>query len=340
MTEPEVDLASLFNTVTKTLNKNKASLNEADTYNHNHGDNMVQNFKVITKALKEMQGAPPSEQLAYASKKLSTRSTTGSAALYTEGLSRAAQQLQGQPEINSRNAMSLVQALMGGGQTQPSAPAESGDIMSGLMGALLSGGASQPQAPQPAEAQVPDLSGLMGALLGGGGSMPQTPQPSEAQAPDLSGLMGALLGGGASMPQTPQPSEAQAPDLSGLMGALLGGGATTPQTHQTAQPHQPAQTQAPDLMSGLMGSLLGGAAQQQPHTTSGSQGSGGLDLSTLLTAAAAYMRAKEQGATPIEALVQADMSGSQMNNTTHHSQSGQLVAGTLLNALGSMLGGK
>ena len=42
----------------------------------------------------------------------------------------------------------------------------------------------------------------------------------------------------------------------------------------------------------------------------------------------------------MEALVQAAMAGSQMNNTAYHNQSGQLVASTLINVLGSVLGGK
>ena len=62
-----VDLASLFSAVTKTLQENQAALNDADEYNHDHGDNMVENFKLITQATKKKKGAPPSAQLYYAS---------------------------------------------------------------------------------------------------------------------------------------------------------------------------------------------------------------------------------------------------------------------------------
>ena len=41
MPASEVDLASLFSAVTKTLQENQASLNDAGEYNHDHGDNMV-----------------------------------------------------------------------------------------------------------------------------------------------------------------------------------------------------------------------------------------------------------------------------------------------------------
>src|SRR4030042_4457351 len=99
MPESEVDLAKLFNQVTEVLQGEKDSLNEADSYNHDHGDHMVENFKLITEALEQRQGASPAEQLAYASEVLGQSSNTGSARSYSEGLFRAANQLQGQPTI-------------------------------------------------------------------------------------------------------------------------------------------------------------------------------------------------------------------------------------------------
>jgi hypothetical protein len=197
MPESEVDLARLFKQVTEVLQSERDSLNEADNYNHNHGSNMVKNFEVITAALEQKRGASPSEQLAYASEALGQSSNTGSAQLYTQGLSRAANQLQGQSGITGQNAISLVQALLGGGEQE---------------------GTSQVEASR--------------------------------------------------------------------------------------------------------------------------KSSGGTNLSTLLTAGSAYLEAKQDGASPLEALLKAVMAGSQMNQSTHHSQSGQAVGGTLLSALGSILGGE
>ncbi len=71
MPENEVDLAKLFNTVTEALQGEKDSLNAADSVNHDHGDHMVENFKVISAALEQKRGSTPSEQLAFASEKLS-----------------------------------------------------------------------------------------------------------------------------------------------------------------------------------------------------------------------------------------------------------------------------
>ena len=278
MPESEVDLSTLFNTVAKTLKTNQVSLNEADSFNHDHGDNMVKNFKVISKALKQKQGASPSEQLAYASEVLRKSSNSGSARLYSDGLSRAADQFQGQRSISPNTALTLVQALMGG---QP---------------------AAQPPEPQPTDM----LGGLMGALLGGGTSAPPAAQPAQDQSADM---------------------------LGGLMDALLGGGQSAPA--------QPAQAQSTDMLGGLMGALLGGeAGGSSSQSTQAGQAAGGIDLNTLLTAGAAYLQAKQQGASPMEGIMAAILAGSQMNTTPHHSQSSQLVVSTLINTISNMMSGK
>ena len=196
MPESQVDLATLFNKVTEALQGEKDSLNEADSYNHDHGDHMVENFKAITEALEQKRGAPPAEQLAYASERLNQSFSSDSAKLYSQGLTRAANQLQGQPTITNENAVSLVQSLLGGEENEPP-------------------------------------------------SMPAT--------------------------------------------------------------------------------------RSKPGS--------GTNLNTLLTAGTAYMQAQKEGASPLEALIKAVMSGSQMNQSSHQSQSGQVVGGTLISALSAMLGG-
>jgi len=243
----QADLGKAFGSVARVMKENRASLNSADEFNHNHGDNMVDTFQTIAQAMKEKKGSPPSEQLAFAGQKLGQTAQSGSAKLYSEGLAQAAERVKGQSAITPESAMMLVQALMGG---QASAS---------------TGAAAQGQ-------------GGMGDLLG------------------------ALLGGG----QTAQPAAQGQPD-----------------------------------MTDLLGSLLGGQTQQTQHTTQASaqQGSAGIDLNTLLAAGSAFFKARQEGAAPLESIVQAVMAGSQMHSSTHREQSGQMVAGTLLNALGSMLGG-
>jgi hypothetical protein len=131
-----LDLASLFNVATRALAANQSSLNQADTENQNHGDNMVQAFSMISQALAGQQDASPSQQLSHASQYLAQHGKSGSAQVYSQGLAQAAQQFQGQSAVTPDNAMMLVQSLLGGGQ-QPAS--QGGD----LLGALLGGGQGQ-----------------------------------------------------------------------------------------------------------------------------------------------------------------------------------------------------
>ena len=57
MASEQIDLLSLFGQATKTLKKNQTTLNQADTYNHDHGDHMVEIFDVITQAMKAKKNA-------------------------------------------------------------------------------------------------------------------------------------------------------------------------------------------------------------------------------------------------------------------------------------------
>jgi hypothetical protein len=233
----QLNLLNLFQTATSALTQNKNSLNQADTYNHDHGDNMVEVFNVITQAMQAKRGATPADQLAYASQLLRQKQS-GSAQLYSQGLSQASKEFVGQKKITPNNAVQLVQTLMGAGQ----------------------GTNAQPQ------------DGGMGDLLG------------------------TLLGGGAGAQQQPQAGTGD------LLSALLGGG-------QQAQPQ--AQQSAP-----------------------------GVDVGDLLNAGMAFMNTKQQGGNNLQAAVNALIASSAMGNSSHRSQSGSLVANTLLSAIGSLSGRK
>lgn len=237
MPATSADLSTLFNRVTRALEENEAALNQADTLNHNHGTNMVQNFQTITQAVRQERYAPPSAQLQHASRVLSQESSSGSGQMYAQNLDQAARQMQGQPAITPENIIGLLQALLG-----------------------ARAGAS-PTASQPYQ--------------GGAG---QVLPPTGAGSDPLSDLINTVLGG-------------------------AGGGQST---------------------------------SQQPPAS----GSGGIDLNTLLTAGSAYMRAHQQGASPMQALAQAIVAGSRMNSTPHRAQSGELVAGTLINAASQLFGGQ
>jgi hypothetical protein len=181
MAAKQVKLIDLFQGVTKALSSRKDALNQQDTYNHDHGDNMVQVFDTVARAMKEKDKAPPSEQLAYASELLRQREN-GSAKYYAGGLSQAAQQFSG-GKVTTDNAIQLVQMLLSGGQaTAPTAAAGQEDLLGSLLAGLgASAGAS-------ASGQAAGLD--VGDLLNAGLSYLNAEQAAPS---DADGLLGALM---------------------------------------------------------------------------------------------------------------------------------------------------
>jgi hypothetical protein len=207
MASNALDLVKLFSAVTKNLSANQASLNQVDTYNHDHGSNIAGVFNTITSAVKAKSNATPSEQLAYASQKLQSN-PSGSAKFYSQSLAQTASQFQGQKQLAPENAMTLLTSLLGGAQTaQPAAPAQGGGD---LLGALLGGLGGE----QPAQPAAPAQTGgdLLGALLGGlGGGTP-------ASASDNKLDMNDLITAGLSYMQSKQTG---ASDMEAIVGALI-----------------------------------------------------------------------------------------------------------------------
>lgn len=147
MAGSSIDLLSLFNAASSILSNNKTELNQADTYNHDHGDNISQVFNLITQAIGQKPSASPSTQLSYASQVLQQKASSGSAQLYMKALQTASSQLQGSSGVSADNLLPLLQSLLGGGQ-QPSAntlagSGGSGDLLGGLLSALGGSGTQQ-----------------------------------------------------------------------------------------------------------------------------------------------------------------------------------------------------
>lgn len=183
-----IDLAQLFQTVTGNLSENRQQLNDADDNNHDHGDNMVDTFEVITQAMRERKGADPADQLEYAAQMLRQRKS-GSSQMYASGLEQASQEFQGQ-QVTPANAMTLIQALLGGGQA-PQPQQQSGGI-GNVLGSLLGGSGGQ----QGQQSQGGGIGNVLGSLLGGSGGQ----QSQQSDGID----MGDLLQAGMSFMSTKQ----------------------------------------------------------------------------------------------------------------------------------------
>jgi hypothetical protein len=189
----QLNLVNLFQSVAGSLTTQKENLNNADTYNHDHGDNMVQVFNVISQAMQAKQNAAPADQLAYASELL-RQQQSGSAQLYAQGLSQASKEFKSQRQVTPGNAINLIQALLGGGQASTVQP-QSG--LGDMLGSLLGGGTAAAQQPQSGQASSAQSQGGLGNLLGSllGGETTTTQQPQNQQA--TTGLdVGDLLNAG------------------------------------------------------------------------------------------------------------------------------------------------
>ena len=138
-----VDLARLFSAVSSNLAGNREQLNNADALNGNHGDNMVNIFQTIAKTIQQYQDVDQSRQLASASRAL-TGMKSGSARLYSDGLTRASERFKGQT-ITPENIGTLLQSLMGAQTTisptqiSPSIGESLGPLLESLAGAQTGG---------------------------------------------------------------------------------------------------------------------------------------------------------------------------------------------------------
>ncbi len=189
MAQNQLNLAGIFQSVTQMLAENQQSLNQADEYNRDHGDNMVQTFQTITDALEKKRGSSDSAALAYASRQVARSTTSGSGQLYAQNLAQAAEQFQGQ-RVDAQGALQLLQTLIGGAGQQPVQPAsqDGGDMLSELLGGAAGG--------QQAQAPTPQGGGdMLGALFGdqAGGEQPQSSAP-QGGGDMLSELLGGMTG--------------------------------------------------------------------------------------------------------------------------------------------------
>jgi hypothetical protein len=238
MTQNRVDLINISQTVTQTLTQNQQALNQADDYNHDHGTNMVQTFQTITNSLQQKQGKSDSSALAYAAKKLSQNTGSGSGQLYAQGLTQAAAKFKGK-SVDSKGALDLLQTLIGGGQTpqQGTQPA-GGDMLGTLLGQLTGGVQSQPSGAAQPSGDI--LSTLLGGLAGG--TQTQQSQTAQQGGDMLSSLLGGLTGG-----QTTSSGSGSGLDL----GDVVNAGMSYMQAKQSGQSTAGALIQAFMAASGM-----------------------------------------------------------------------------------------
>jgi hypothetical protein len=208
MAAKQVNLANVFGTVASTLASNREVLNKTDTYNHDHGDNMVEVFEVVAQAMKTKQNASAADQLAYAAELLRQKQS-GSAKYYAGGLTQAAQKYQGK-KITSTNAMDLIQTLLGGG-VQSSAGTSTSTSQPDLLSTLLGGLGGTGQSTSSGQTGLD-----IGSLLNAGMSYMSAKQRGETDAAALMGALTAATSAG----NTPYRAQSGALVANTLMQAL------------------------------------------------------------------------------------------------------------------------
>jgi len=321
-----IDLGQLFQTVVGTLANNKASLNNADTNNHDHGDNMVNTFELITRAIKEKKGANPSDQLAYAAEILSQQKS-GSAQLYAKGLSQASQQFQGQ-QVTSDNAMTLIPTLLGIGEAPVQLSTQL--MISPANLTYVSGNSINFQwKASPGAAKYwlivkkvkdgsPRISKDLGDVLfsdehgfaNDGTQYKWTVGIGDSPDSDSAAAYWTFTNGISAQPQEPQPQQAQQQQSEGINDII---GTLIRKAQNKPQAQQPQQVEG---INDIIGTLIRKA--QQPQDRKQSKANSGINQ---------------------EAIVSALVSNSAMGGS-YRSQSGSLVANTLITAVQNMVNKK
>jgi len=196
MNQPVLDLTELFGAALQSVAAHRQEINDLDGYNGNHGDNMVDNMRMIVDALQERSAQPPAEALEHASQKLQNNGRGGTSRYYAKGLSQAAEQVQGRPALESGDVVSIVQSILGAIPSQRTQQPQAG---ASVLEQVLEMASGQPAQAAPAGQQDDglDLGDVLNALLPAGLAFLQAKQAGADTAEAASqALIGALMGRG------------------------------------------------------------------------------------------------------------------------------------------------
>jgi len=216
------DLGNLFGEALNTVRSNRQQVNALDSYNQNHGDNMVSNLELITNALRGQASQPPATALETAAQRLREQGRGTTSRYYATGLSRAASDVRGKSALKKRDVSKLTHTLLGsvparGGYAAQASPAQaSTSVLDSLLGLATGTTASRTQA-APAGSNGLGLDDLMAAGA-------RFLQAKQAGADNVSALAQAAVGTLAgNQPQSAYSPQSAAGGLiaQSVLGALL-----------------------------------------------------------------------------------------------------------------------
>jgi hypothetical protein len=193
MRQQPYDLSNLFGAALEAMTANRQEVNALDGYNGNHGDNMVENLRLITESLQEKSSQTPAEALGYASQRLQSEGRGGTSQYYARGLSQAAEQVQGRPSLDGNDVMSLLQVVLGAipSESHQPLPQAGGSVLDQVLGMASE---QRPQA-RPQDSDL-DLDDVLNVLLPAGLAFLQAKQSgADTASAAKQALMSALMGG-------------------------------------------------------------------------------------------------------------------------------------------------
>lgn len=232
-------LTDLFEELTNSLRNDREMLNNLDNdYDGDAGDNMVDNFATITRALRESEGSVSTvdQALRYASDALQKDGKGAMAPLYAQGLVQAASNLEGKSSFSLNDLQGLLGGLLSGAQ-QAGGGQKSGGMFDSLLPGITTFLQSRKNGASVLEAL---MQGFFASQRGAYGTSRQNTgfgsftdrdtggrvDPGAAAGSSLlGGLLGSLLSGGLGAGRGEQPRSPGLGELfgGGGLGELLGG---------------------------------------------------------------------------------------------------------------------
>ena len=130
------ELAPLFAAVGEALRQNQQAMNQADTFNGNHGDHMVEIFEIAAQAARERSAASLAEAMEHASQLLEQRSQNGSAQVYAHGLRQMGAQFR-HYQVTLSELIAYMKGVTGEGrEKEGEAQNRSGEVLKALVAGL------------------------------------------------------------------------------------------------------------------------------------------------------------------------------------------------------------
>ena len=136
----EYELAPLFQAVGEALQHNRVALNESDPFNGDHGDHMVQIFRLASQAAVEKRDAELADVMAYAGRLLEQQKHNGSAQVYASGLMQMSEQFH-KYDVSLEDLLVYVQGAVVEDPRKQNSSSRGGDVLKALASGLAGWGA-------------------------------------------------------------------------------------------------------------------------------------------------------------------------------------------------------